>query len=239
MTVPTKQDIQKKKEALESHLKQLDEQGRLTEKKLVSMLRSAIRQVWMRAPNKLAKLEQARIADMNPDTRTKWLFKCEICNELFKQNEVEVDHKSGNHTFTRLEDFENFCDKILNASLDELQIVCKPDHEIKTHSERYGITFEEARKEKDVITFSKFPVKEQKILLTIVGYRDNEMTNKTTREKCFREMTTEGIIKLAIEMHKELEYLRYFHAEADFGPADGDVREMIGENYGKELPEGY
>ena len=38
---------------------------------------------------------------------------------------------------------------------------------------------------------------------------------------------------------QELEYLRYFYQEADFGPADGDVRMIIRENYTGVIPEGY
>lgn len=41
----------------------------------------------------------------------------------------------------------------------------------------------------------------------------------------------------------ELEYLRYFFEQADFGPADGDVRFLIAEQFtkktGKKLPKGY
>ena len=37
----------------------------------------------------------------------------------------------------------------------------------------------------------------------------------------------------------ELEYLRYFFQEADFGPADGDVRYIINVRYKGIIPEGY
>lgn len=41
----------------------------------------------------------------------------------------------------------------------------------------------------------------------------------------------------------ELEWLQWFYFEADFGPADGDVRDFIKQQFtrqtGKELPEGY
>ena len=138
MAVPTEADIKKKANELAEHLKQLDSSGRLTEKKLVSMLRSAIRQVWMAAPNKLAKLELARIPDMDSSTRTKWLFKCEKCGGLFKGTDVQVDHIHGNHQFIELKDFENFCNKILNASLDDLQVLCIEEHECKTWLEANG-----------------------------------------------------------------------------------------------------
>lgn len=41
----------------------------------------------------------------------------------------------------------------------------------------------------------------------------------------------------------ELEWLRWFHCNADFGPADGDVRAMLKQEFisrtNKDLPEGY
>jgi hypothetical protein len=41
----------------------------------------------------------------------------------------------------------------------------------------------------------------------------------------------------------EIEYLQFFHGMADFGPADGDVRAWINEEFtrqtGKALPAGY
>ena len=45
------------------------------------------------------------------------------------------------------------------------------------------------------------------------------------------------------EKATELEYLRFFFQNADFVPADSDVRDMINERFtrktGKALPEGY
>lgn len=46
-----------------------------------------------------------------------------------------------------------------------------------------------------------------------------------------------------MERATEFEFLSFFYGEADFGPADGDVRNIIKEAFvrstGKELPEGY
>jgi hypothetical protein len=46
-----------------------------------------------------------------------------------------------------------------------------------------------------------------------------------------------------MEKATELEWLQYFYAAADFGPADEDVRRFIEENFirqtGKQLPDGY
>jgi hypothetical protein len=46
-----------------------------------------------------------------------------------------------------------------------------------------------------------------------------------------------------MEKSTELEWLRWFHLNADFGPADSDVRYYMKEDFmretGKELPDGY
>lgn len=45
------------------------------------------------------------------------------------------------------------------------------------------------------------------------------------------------------ERATELEWLQYFYCEADFGPADEDVRDIIKSDFirftGKAMPEGY
>lgn len=45
------------------------------------------------------------------------------------------------------------------------------------------------------------------------------------------------------ERATELEYLRWFRIEADFGPADGDVKLYLDQRFmeetGKNLPEGW
>jgi len=46
-----------------------------------------------------------------------------------------------------------------------------------------------------------------------------------------------------MEKATELEWLKWFFENADFGPADGDVRYYLAEQFieetGKELPDGY
>ena len=46
-----------------------------------------------------------------------------------------------------------------------------------------------------------------------------------------------------MEKATELEFLRYFFQNADFGPADGEVRFYLGRDFervsGKEPPDGY
>lgn len=45
------------------------------------------------------------------------------------------------------------------------------------------------------------------------------------------------------ERATELEYLKWFRIEADFGPADGDVQDYMNQRFiektGKNIPEGW
>lgn len=191
MAIPNKRELAIKKAHLQRFEKLLDSDGKMHEKVLVSMIRGAIRQAWMKAPNKLVKLEKERIADMNPNTRTKWLFKCAICTGKFKATDIEVDHIKGNHTFTKLEEFGAYCESILNASVDDLQILCKTCHPIKTLSESRGITFEEAKLEKEVIAFTKRKAKDQ---ISFLAKYKLSGSNAIKREKAFRELLFGGKI---------------------------------------------
>lgn len=153
--IPSEADIKKKEKQLQDFLKKLNSDGTSREKDMVSVVRSAIRKSWMRSPTKLAYLTMHTKPDMDDTTRTKWKIQCECCQGWFKLNEVEVDHISGNHSFTKVSDFENYFNNILMVGFDDLQILCKTDHSIKSLSESLGISFEEARLEKQVIEICK------------------------------------------------------------------------------------
>jgi len=155
MTVPSQADIKKREAKLQQFLKKLDADGKPQEKHVLSVVRGAIRSAWMKSDVKLAYLYMNTIPDMDDKTRTKWLVKCEMCGELFKLTDVEVDHKFGNHTFTKIGDFENYFNNILMVGFDDLQILCRDDHAAKTLSESLGISIEMARIEKKVIAITK------------------------------------------------------------------------------------
>ncbi len=155
MVVPTKAEIAKREKAYQGFIKRLDATGRATEKHNVAVIRSAIRMAWMKSDVKLSFLHQRTVIDNNTATRTKWLYRCEQCDKLFPQSQVEIDHRHGNHTFTSVAQFQNYYDNILNVCWDDLQLLCIPCHQTKTLMESHGLTFEEAQLEKRVIAACK------------------------------------------------------------------------------------
>lgn len=156
MPVPSKSDIEKREAKLAQFLKKLDDKGKPREKDMLSIVRSAIRSAWMKSDMKLAYLHMNTIPDMDNSTRTKWLARCEICGELFKLSDLELDHINGHHTFTKVEDFKDYFEKILMVGFDDVQLLCKKTcHPIKTLSERLKISFEEAGWHKTAIELGK------------------------------------------------------------------------------------
>lgn len=191
MTVPSQLDIKKRKANLQKFLKNLSTEGMPQEKHVLSVVRGAIRSAWMKSNVKLAYLYMNTIPDMDDKTRTKWLVRCEMCGELFKLTDVEVDHKSGNHSFTKVGDFESYFNNILMVGFDDLQILCRPDHAAKTLSESLGISIDDARIEKSVIAICKLPAKELDNWLVernVTGYTKNS----TGRRDAVREYLKEN-----------------------------------------------
>ena len=157
MTAPSQADIKKREDKLKEFMKKLNEDGSPQEKHVVSVVRSAIRQAWMKSDVKLAYLYSKTIPDMDDSTRTKWLVRCEICEGLFKLSDVEIDHVYvGGSSFTKVEDFPNYFNNILMVNFDGLQVLCKEGcHRTKTLSESLNISFDDAKIEREVIQICK------------------------------------------------------------------------------------
>lgn len=190
MTVPSQADIKKREDKLKEFMKKLNEDGSPQEKHVVSVVRSAIRSAWMKSDVKLAYLYSKTIPDMDDTTRTKWLVRCEICGKLFKLTDVQIDHKLGNHSFTKVSDFENYFNNILMVGFDDLQILCEDDHLSKTLSEKLGITFQEAVLEREVIKLCKMKAAQIDKWL-----KDRDVVcakNPTARRNAIREVLKNG-----------------------------------------------
>lgn len=188
MAVPSKQDLAKREATRKKLWKGLNDDGSMPAKKLFSAVRTAIRQVWMKHQSKLAFLYDRTIPDFDPNTRTKWLIECDHCKGMFKLTDVEVDHKEGEHTLKEWTDVIPFLRSILDVKHDDLAILCKECHELKTAMERYGYTEEEAVLFKKVTAWEKAnSVAAQKDFLTKKGYHPSDLSNKDKRRECYKD----------------------------------------------------
>lgn len=138
--------------------KGLDESGMrnpITETELVGWVRRKLDEVWMKCPQKLSFLAKMRVPDYDPDTRRASMWVCNICKGGFSNTDIQVDHRLGDHEFTKLSHLQEFADKRFMVGYDDLQCLCIPCHEVKTLSERQGISFQEATLLKKVIALEK------------------------------------------------------------------------------------
>lgn len=190
MALPSPKDLEKKAVILSTAKKKVDKMylsDEAMEKAICSVIRSNVRQTWMMHPIRLLKVELARIPDLDPKTRTKWLFECEHCRQKFKEADIQVDHIKGEHSLVNIDELVSFARSILDVKLDDLQIMCKECHETKTYAERYDLSWEDAVIEKKVILWIKMnSVTIQKKLLLSYGFELSAVSNGDKRRDAYR-----------------------------------------------------
>lgn len=152
---------------LGKEFKRMAEQFEISDKEVLSSVRTMIRSMWSDGVFKLEFLKRNSVLIPNTNTRSMKRFpmvrkyKCAICGEMFGSTEVELDHIESENTLTSYEHINDFMTNIVLTSPDKLQVLCKDKkskklgvtrfgcHSIKTFSERYGVDFDTARAEKE------------------------------------------------------------------------------------------
>ena len=114
----------------------------------ISWIRGGLRKLWSRHPSKTELRKATRKKLDNGKGRAVYHNQCAMCKEWKKTADTEVDHLKCNPPFRDLKDIQAYVQNLLGVGVGDLQILCKPCHKIKTYSERYGVSIEEARKRK-------------------------------------------------------------------------------------------
>lgn len=127
-----------------------------TEAAFWSYLRGALRRgIWEKSPIKLDFKNKACHKPPEGYTgRAKSGVICPLISEFVGKSKTEVDHILGNKPLTSFEDILPFILHLVPPK-GSLQLVDKEAHKIKSYAERRGISFEEARIEKQVIAWLK------------------------------------------------------------------------------------
>lgn len=162
------------------------------ESALINFIRGGLRRgLWEKSPIKLKfiKENRERIPNPNPKGRvdTVWGGRCNVCSNLFAQQALQVDHvRSDFNKLSSLDGLQEYIENMALVTKDELQIVCKPCHGIITHSQRKGITFEEAKIEKEIIALCK----DDKLLLDKLSQLGVKSSNVPKTKKARKELLT-------------------------------------------------
>ena len=142
-----------------------------TESAFMSWLRGGIRRMWSKHPVRIEFMKQNRIRIPNPNKNGKakevWGGVCALTGELTPQTLLEVDHKKGNHSLRSIDDIQSFVESILLVTFDDLQLVSKDAHKIKSYAEKHNMAFAEAKVHKEVIEICK---DKQKVVDKLSGY---------------------------------------------------------------------
>lgn len=196
---------------LEKQLKQLSKDFDIADEEVIKWWRDCVRGMWGNSifKNKFIKESSFLVDNDNPRSMKRYpqvrKFKCAICSELFGSSQVEIDHKISENTLTDYSHAEQFMNTIMFTSPTDLQVLCKDTkkkvggknvvtrfgcHSIKTYSERYNMTFQEAKVHKQVIEICK---NRQLVIDTIsqFGVQSIPTTSKARRELLTKLMLTE------------------------------------------------
>ena len=113
----------------------------------------------------------------------------------FSANETEIDHLVSENTLTSYEHINDFFTNIILTSPDKLQVLCKDKktkkdgivrfgcHNLKSYSERYNVSLEQAKAEKQAIEL----VKQKKDKLYLQQYGISVPSNAAARRKAIVE----------------------------------------------------
>ncbi len=158
---------------LGKEFRRMAEEFEISDKEVLSSVRTMIRSMWSDGVFKLEFLKRNSVLIPNTNTRSMKRFpmvrryQCAICGEMFGSTEVELDHIESENTLTSYEHINDFMTNIVLTSPDKLQVLCKDKkskklgvtrfgcHSIKTFSERYGVDFDTARAEKEALQLIK------------------------------------------------------------------------------------
>lgn len=117
-----------------------DEQRKVLDKKRISFVKSSLRSSSLRWPARNEALKAAR--------KERGLYQCAKCEQLFKRNEVHVDHINPVIELDGFKDWDTYINRLF-VYPEELQILCVTDHEIKTKIEDSMRAFHNAERKKE------------------------------------------------------------------------------------------
>lgn len=190
----------------------------LTEKELLQEFRSLTRQMWGNSEFKkrYVKLHSIIIVNDNPRSMKRYpkvtKYECRICKKYFGSAEVEIDHSFGENSLKSIYDIEPFFKAIMLPKPEDLQILCKDKwsyktqtvngkkkkvrdkmlhqgcHGIKTVQERNGISFEQAKKQKEFILISKSDEKTLDVIMYFGVLEGDIPKTKVGRKELLRKL---------------------------------------------------
>ena len=118
-----------------------------TEARYWAFIRSALRGAWAKYPVKHGVKKAVR-RETGRGNSHRYEYPCRTCEEWFPDKEVQVDHIRPAGSLRSYNDLPRFVENLF-CEEDNLQVLCKPCHQIKTNEEREEKNVKRKQKEKD------------------------------------------------------------------------------------------
>lgn len=152
------------------------------EKAYLTWLRGSIRRIWSRSPVKIAYKQSRRYkAPVGLKGKEVWVSDCEMCGK--QSRDCEVDHLHGGFGFTDWQSFTEWARMILWVSFDDIQELCPECHSVISYQQKSGLSFEDAKIEKQAIELCKKSVDKQWLL-------DNNQVPASSKAKRRQQIIT-------------------------------------------------
>lgn len=133
-------------------------------------IRGCLRATWSRNPVKheLLKAERRQIPNPNPKGKkaTVWGCTCKMCGKEEIMKNIQVDHIVEAGSLKSVEDIQGFVERLLFVTKDDLRVVCKECNSALAYASKQGLSFAEARAEKEAIRI----IKAKQDLTTLESY---------------------------------------------------------------------
>lgn len=169
-----------------------------TESAFWSWIKGGIRKHWNRHPSKLKLIKNQRKQIPNPNPKgnktTVWGATCTICGKDYALKDMQVDHVlEDTAKLTKVEDIQSCCEKLWLVTTTDLRMLCSECHSVVSLSQKLGISFEEAKLEKEVIKFKSLNAKEQAEVLVTFDPKYVNISPAVKRVNLYRECLKNGI----------------------------------------------
>ena len=173
-----------------------------------SNLRSRNNGTVFKMTNPLYNLYKKSLIVQKPIGKTKRLINsilCAGCDKYYRVSEIELDHIERCGEFTNLQELRVFYKKLFCDPWEGLQPLCKECHGVKTYTERYNCTEDEAKEKKFVIKILakyKNRVKDLKFFLDLFELPTN---NNQVRKNSILELKKIMDIRITKAIEKAME----------------------------------
>lgn len=193
---------------IEKELSRMSSEFGIPEKEVISNWRNFVRFAWSKSVFKLEFMKQHSQKVKNDNTRSMkrypyvTKYECNICKGLFSVTDIELDHLFGENSMKSLGDAEPFFQAIAFPKYDELQILCKDKkkkvkgknqivrfgcHSLKSYSERYNVSFKQAKAEKTALELIKIKQDKQWLLERSITPESTQVKRREQIVKCLLE----------------------------------------------------